>query len=229
MTEIAGAVQQQSDTPASDGSTRSFASNRMGALVTSSPQAMYDQWLRAGKVFEAHFATEGGSSTIEANATYDATEPWFRLTVPSSKIFVPIKVKVTPTTVWVTTDMIVLSASDTDTYNTGGAAPDVRNLAAVSSADSEIGTTAMTSVFDGDAALTENAMTDQRIIDITVFRTGGLYLPYEYNILKGDPMVMIHGTSSFVANAMLAGALEVHYSVVWAELDKNELVNAQIL
>lgn len=219
-------IQQQGRANGADATTQTAAGNRGGALVISSPNAMYDQWLRAGKVFEAHFATEGGSSTIEANATYDATEPWFRLTVPSSKIFVPIKVKVTPTTVWVTTDMIVLSSSDTDTYNTGGAAPDVRNLAAVSSADSELGTTAMTSVFDGDSVLTENAMTDQRIIDITVFRTGGLFIPYEYNILKGDPMVMIHGTASFVCNAMLAGALEVHYSIVWAELDKSELVNA---
>ena len=226
MTELGGAVQQQGYTTALDGTTRTAAMNRTGALVTSTPASMYDQWLRAGKVFEAHFATEGGSSTIEANATYDATEPWFRLTVPSSKIFIPIKVKVTPTTVWVTTDMIVLSASDTNTYTSGGAAPDVRNLAAVSSVDSALGTTAMTSVFDGDSALTEAAMTNERIIDITVFRTGGLFLPYEYNILKGDPMVMIHGTASFVCNAMLAGALEAHYSVVWAELDKNELVNA---
>ena len=224
MAQIGINVQQQGYSLAADASTRTVAGNRSGALVTSSPQAMYDQWLRSGKVFEAHFATEGGSSTIEANATYDPTEPWFRLTVPSSKVMVPIKVKVTPTTVWVTTDMIVLSASDTNTYNTGGAAPDVRNLAAVSSLDSALGTTAMTSVFDGDSALTENAMTNERIIDITVFRTGGLFLPYEYNILKGDPMVMVRG--SFVANAMLAGALEVHYSVVWAELDKNELVNS---
>ena len=226
MTDIRAFVQQQGRANGADGAYAATMQNRGGQLEINSIEGMYSSWLRAGKVFEAHFATEGGSSTIEANATYDATEPWFRLTVPSSKIMVPVKVKVTPTTVWVTTDMIVLSASDTDTYTSGGAAPDVRNLAAVSSLDSELGTSAMTSVFDGDSALTEAAMTDQRIIDITVFRTGGLFLPYEYNILKGDPMVMIHGTSSFVANAMLAGALEVHYSVVWAELDKSELVNA---
>ena len=226
MTDIRAFVQQQGRANGADAAYAATMQNRGGQLEINSIEGMYSAWLRAGKVFEAHFATEGGTSTIEANATYDATEPWFRMTCPSSKILVPVKVKVTPTTVWATTDMIVLSVSDTDTYTSGGAAPDVRNLAAVSSLDSELGTTAMTSVFDGDSALTEAAMTDQRIIDITVFRTGGLFLPYEYNILKGDPMVMIHGTASFVANAMLAGAFEANYSVVWAELDKSELVNA---
>lgn len=226
MAELGGAVQQQGYSLAADGTVRTGAMNRSGALVTTSPAAMYDQWLRSGKVFEAHFGTITGTSTVEANATVDATEPFFRLTIPSSKVMVPIRVLVIPTVVWATTDFIMIVSSDTDTYNTGGAAATVRNLAAVSSLDSALGTTAMTSVYDGDSVLTENALTNPRLIHVRDFRTGDLGGPFEYNILKGDPMAMIHGTSSFVMFMQAAGALEVHYSVVWAELDKNELVNS---
>lgn len=226
MTEIGGAVQQQGYTVALDGTTRTVAMNRSGGLVTSNPQAMYDQWLRAGKVFESHFGTITGTATIEANATVDATEPFWRATIPSSKVVVPIRALVIPTTVWVTTDFIMLVSSDTDTYNTGGAATTPRNMASVSSLDSAIGTSALTSVYDGDSVLTENALTNPRLIHFADFRTGGLFVPFEYNILKGDPMTMIHGSSSFLMFAQVAGAMEVHYSVVWAELDKNELVNA---
>ena len=226
MAEIALSTKQQGDGNGSDGTTRTAAGTRMGELYTAHPASLYDRWLRGGKVFEAHFATEGGSATVEANATLDLTEPFFRFTVPSSKVCVPIKVKVTPTVVWVTADGVIIYTSDTDTYTTGGAAPDVRNMASVNSSDSALGTSAVTSIFDGDSVLTEAALTNPRVIDITWFRTGGLFIPYEYNILKGDPMVMIHGTSSFCVAAQATGALEVHYSIIWAELDKSELVNS---
>lgn len=226
MAELGGAVQQQGYSLAAEGTTRTGAMNRSGALVVSTPQAMYDQWLRAGKVFEAHFATEGGTATIESNASIDLTEPFFRMTVPSSKILVPIRVFVTTSAVWVTADGILMGTSEGDTYNTGGAAPDVRNLGVVSGSDSALGTTACTNIFDGDSVLTENALVNPRILHGQFFRTGGLFVPFEYNILKGDPMAMIHGSSSFWIAAQLTGALEAWYSVVWAELDKNELVNS---
>lgn len=226
MAEIGINVQQQGYSLAAEGSTRTVAGTRAGELYTASPQSLYDHWLRSGKVFEAHFATEGGTATIEANATIDLTEPFFRLTVPSSKVMVPIRVFVTTSAVWVTADGIMIGTSDTDTYNTGGAAPDVRNMAAVSSLDSVLGTTAMTNIFDGDSVLTENALTNPRILHSQFFRTGGLFVPFEYNVLKGDPMAFIHGPASFWCAAQLTGALEAWYSVVWAELDKNELVNS---
>lgn len=227
MANVDLVVQQQSDTVSPDGSTFPLRGNRSGALVTSSPQAMYDQWLRAGKVYEAHFATEGGTATIEQNAAMDLTEPFFRLTVPSNIIFVPIRVLVSNQAVWTTADAIVLVTSDTNTYNTGGALPDVRNMASVSSLDSSLGATQCTSIYDGDTVLTENALTNPRQIAVKHFVTGGLFVDFEYNILKGDPMVMVHGVSSFLAACKLGAAgAEVLYSVVWAELDKNELVNA---
>ena len=226
-TSIMGYVKQQDYSTHADSAYGAISANRDGALVINDAQGLYDRWLRAGQVFEAHFATPTGTATIEANATYDLTEPFFRMTCPSSKVLVPIQVKITPTTVWVTTDGITLMTSGTSTYNTGGAAPAVRNMAAVSSLDSELESTAMTSVFDGDSALTEDTLVAPiRVIDNIVYRTGGLFIPYEYNILKGDPIVMIHGPSSFLVQAMLAGALECQYTVKWAELDKSALVNS---
>lgn|SRR3990167_6877035 len=226
MAEFGGAVQQQGAGNGADGTTRTVAVNRMGGLVVTHPAALYDQWLRAGKVFEAHFATEGGSSTIEANATVDLTEPFFRLTVPSSKIVVPITARVWVSTVFTTADAFFMTTSDTDTYTSGGAAPDVRNMATVSSLDSALGTTACTSIFDGDSVLTEAALTNPRMFGAKYWVTGDLFSGYEWSILKGDPMIMIHGTSSWQAQAILTGAKECLYSFVWAELDKSELVNS---
>lgn len=223
MSEMGGSVQQQSRSVGSDGRTQNVTINRGGDLTIAQ---QYDRWLREGRVFEAHFATPSGTATIEINTTYDLTEPFFRFTVPSSIVVVPIRVLVTPTTVWVTTDGITIGTSDTDTYTSGGAAPVVKNMAAVSSLDSALKTSSVTNIYDGDSVLTEAALTNPRILDAKVFRTGGLFVPYEYNILKGDPATMIHGPSSFWCNAMLAGAFEVQYSVMWAELDKAELVNS---
>ena len=228
MVEIAGAVKQQGYDTTADGQTRSAAINRSGGLVTSSPQAMYDQWLRGGKVFSAHFATEGGSSTVEANATVDLTEPCFRLTVPSSKIVVPISVRFDYSAVRVTADAMFMTTSEGDTYTSGGAAPQVNNLTVLAAADSAINsaTSSCTNVFDGDSALTEAALVNPRQFGAKYWTTGGLFAPYEYNILKGDPMIMIHGSSSWQVQAILTGALECLYEIVWAELDKSELVNS---
>ena len=227
MTEMAGFVQQQGASNGADGSSRTLAANRMGALVTSSPQAMYDQWLRAGKVFEGHFATEGGLSTIENNTAIDLTEPFIILSAPSSKILVPIKIKVSPAVVWETGDEYILYTSDTEAYSAGGNAMDKVNLAAVSSLDSALGTSALAQAWDGETPLTAAALTNPRIIDAGHFLTGGLHLPYEYNILKGDPMVMLHGAGSIMLMiARTTTTVDTLYSVVWAELDKSELVNS---
>ena len=225
---MAGNVKQQGYDTTPDASTRTIAMNRSGGVVTTDPAAMYDQWLRGGKVFSAHFATEGGTSTIEANATVDLTEPLFRLTVPSSKIVVPIYVNISTVAVKVTGDAIFMTTSEGDTYTSGGAAPQVNNLTVLAAADSAINsaTSSCTNVFDGDSALTEAALVNPRQFGSKFFKTGGLFADYEYNILKGDPMVMIHGLSSWQIQGILTGALECLYEIVWAELDKSELVNS---
>lgn len=224
LAQITGIAQQQGRAISADGTPVNPYFNRGGAIGTSSIQSLYDQWLRAGKVFEAHFATEGGTATIENNTAIDLTEPFFRLTVPATKVVVPIQVKIAPALVWETADEVVLYAADTDTYSSGGAATDVRSMFISNQGLKNPVSSAVTSVFDGDSVLTEAALTNPRIIDVAGFLTGGLHVPYEYNILKGDPWAFINGPASFaVAVSRTTTTLEVLYTVKWAELDSSEL------
>src|SRR3990167_2993522 len=226
MAEIGVSVQQQGRGNGADATVMTAAGNRQGALVVSSPQAMYDQWLRAGKVFENHASTAGTYVTVENNTAIDLTEPFFRMTCPSSKILVPLYIKVQGAVIWETADEFILYTSDTDTFSTGGLAGITHNMAAVSSLDSALGTTAMTNVFNGDTVLTEAAVTNPRVLDFTNRLTGDLFSPYIYNALNGsNPLTFIHGPSSLcLMIARTTTTIEVAYQVVWAELDKSELV-----
>jgi hypothetical protein len=227
MTDIRGFIQQQSRGVTPDGTWNNAYRNRGGQLEVNSLQGMYDSWLRAGRVFSAHFATEGGFATLENNTAVDLTEPFWRATVPAATVMVPIKIKVVPAVVWETGDEYILYTSDTDTYTTGGAASDVRGLFIDNQGSGNPLSSTLTSVYDGDSALTEGAVTNPRILDFGHFLTGGLYLPYEYNIFKGDPWTMIHGPASIcLMIARTTTTIECAYSVIWAELDKNELVNS---
>lgn len=228
MAEMGLNVQQQGDGNGSDSTTRTAAGTRMGELFTAEPGSLYNRWLRAGKVFQGQFATEGGTATIENNTAIDLTEPFLLLDVPSSKILVPLFVKIAPAVVWETGDEIVVYTSDTLGFSAGGAAMDVRNMAAVSSLDSALGSTALTSAVDGDSVLTMAAATNVRLLDVHHHITGNLAAPYIYNAINGqNPMVMIHGVGSFaVMCARTTTTVEVLYTVMWAELDKSELVNS---
>jgi len=228
VTEIGINVQQQGYSVSADGGpTRTLQGTRSGALFTAE---LYDQWLRAGKVF----SVGGGdapviTSTVENNTAIDLTEPFLLHDVPSSKVVVPIMVKVSPAVVWETGDEIVLYASDAVGFSAGGdtLAATIRNLAVPGSGDSELAATATTAIYDGDAALTMAAVSEVRVIDAVHRLTGDLFSPYEYNILKGDPMVMLHGPSSLALMiARTTTTVEVLYTYIWAELDKNELVNS---
>lgn len=228
MTDIyMGKVQQQSRSVASDGGNTSVHVNRGGAMEVNAINALYDRWVRAGQVFEAHFATEGGTATIENNTAIDLTEPFFRLTVPASKAIIPIQFKMIGAVVWETADSVVMYAADTDTYTSGGAAADVKSLFIDNTDTGTPLSSAATNVRDGDSALTEATLTNPRIIDVHTFLTGGLFIPYEYNILKGDPWFYLHGAAAWcVAAARTTTTIEVLYTAKWAEIDKNELVNS---
>lgn len=217
-------VQQQGYEVGADGQSKELVGTRAGELYIASPQSLYDHWLRSGKVFETH-VTDAGLSTIEANAAFDYTEPFFRFSVPSGKVVVPIKFKVSPATVWVTADAIALVAGDTNTVGSGGTAATARNMAVNTGTGTNLGASAVTSLLHGESVLTETAPTNPRFIDIHTFRTGGLFEPYEYNILKGDPMTMIEGPGAFLAYLM-GSAIDVQIHAIWAELDNNELSNA---
>lgn len=228
MAELGLNIQQQGYSVSTDGPVgRTAQGTRSGALFVAE---LYDQWLRAGKVF----SVGGGdapviTATLENNTAIDLTEPFLLHDIPSSKVVVPIMVKVSPAVIWETGDEIVVYASDAVGYSSGGdtLASTIRNLAVPGSGDSELAATATTAIYDGDAVLTMAAVSEVRVIDAVHRLTGDLFSPYEYNILKGDPMVMLHGPSSFaVMIARTTSTVEVLYTYIWAELDKNELVNS---
>lgn len=221
-------VQQQGRANGADGVNATAAMNRGGAIHTSDPRALYDQWLRAGKIFEGG-AAPATTVTVAQNASFDLTSPSLHIGVPSSKVFVPIKVSIQNVAVWTTADGVVLYTSDTSGYTSGGVAMTMagRNMAAVSSLDSALGVTAASNLFLAGSTLVAPALTNPRIVDQKYFVTGGLNTMYEYNILKGDPMVMVHGPGSFLAAVKLAAASATCLIyAVWAELDKSELVNS---
>ncbi|KKK74237.1 hypothetical protein LCGC14_2885790, partial [marine sediment metagenome] len=199
---------------------------RDGSLVTGDITSLYNSWLRAGKVWEAHFATESGTATVENNTAIDLTEPFFRMAVKAGKVIVPISVKFAKAVVWETGDEVVVIATDTDAAASGGVAPDIRNLA-IGTANTQIGDgdNGVQNPLDGDSPITEGAITRARVLDNHHFVTGQLGTPYEYNALKGDGWSMIEGEGTFlvyVANTTTTD--EVFYSVKWAVLDSGELV-----
>lgn len=228
MAELGLNIQQQGYSVSSDGgAVRSAQGTRSGGLYVAE---LYDQWLRAGRVYGVGGSdTQVGTSTLENNTGIDLTEPFFMIDVPSSITLVPIRFKAQKDAVWETGDEIVVYASDATGVSAGGddLSATIQSFAVPGSSDSDIRSTSITDIYDGDAALTMAAVSNVRVIDVTNRLTGDLYSPYEYNILKGDPMIMIHGPAAFaVMMANTTTTAEVLYTCQWAELDKNELVNS---
>lgn len=227
MSDLRALVQQQSRGVSTDGIWANVHMNRSGLLEINSIQGLYDSALRAGKVFVAGPDSFGATSTVEQNASLDLTEPFWRATVPASKVVIPISVQLSLDSVWTTADQVVAWISDTDTYDSGGDICIVRPLFTDHAGNNEPVASALQNVRDGDAALTEKTITNGRIFHSQHFVTGGLHLPYEFNALKGDSYPVIHGPASFgIAVKLGAAGDEAAYQVVWIELDKNEIVNS---
>lgn len=226
MTEIAVRVQQQSDRIGTDNSTRTVAGDREGALFTGDINSKYMQWLLAGKIFETHNLVVGTALTLEANAAYDPLEPYVRMTIPSSVTMVPIAVSITTAAALSVFDYYTLTAHDTDTFSTGGlAGAGVQSLFVDNQGDGNPESSVLTNVLNGDTALTESAATNLRLIHQSqIINVTDLFTPY--NVLKGDPVAAIRGPAAFMLTFQNAGAEELNYHVIWAELDKNYLVNS---
>lgn len=227
MAELGLSIQQQGRANGADSTIATAAGNRGGALVTSDPRAMYDQWLRAGKIFEGG-AAPATTVTVAQNASFDLTSPSLHIGVPSAKVFVPIQISIQNVAVWTTADGVITGTTDTSGYTSGGVAMTMagRNLASVSSLDSALGVTSATSLFLAGSTLVAPALTNPRILKQQYFNTGGLFAQYEFNILKGDLFTMVHGAGSILTWVKLAAASATCLIyAVWAELDKSELVN----
>lgn len=226
MTEIAVRVQQQSDRITADGQPAvTLAGDRERALFTGDINSKYMQWLLAGKVFETHNLVIGTALTLEINAAYDPLEPYFRMTVPSSITMVPILFSVMTAAALSVFDFYTLTAHDTDTFSADGlAGASVQGLFIDNQGSGNPKSSVLTSVLNGDTAMTEGAATNLRLIhqEQIINVTDGFK---GYNVLKGDAVAAIHGPASFLVTFQNAGAEELDYHLVWAELDKNYLVN----
>ncbi len=225
MTTVGGFVKQVGRALFKDDASGQLAQLRDGSLNTSEISSLVQSWTRAGKVFGAQFATEGGSATLENNTALDLTEPFYRMAVKSGKVIVPISVYIAGALVWDTGDEWLIGAYDTDAGAAGGATPDIRNLA-IATAGAAVGDNdnGVSDPLDGDSPITEGATTNLRVLKTGHFLTGGLHLPLEYSILKGDDLTMIEGSSVFgVWLARTTTTLEVFYSVKWAALEADEL------
>lgn len=227
MADSAVKIQQQGDTTVVDGpASVTLAGDRERALFTGDINSKYMQWLLAGKIFETHQADIATAVTLEANATYTPTEPFFRMTIPSSITLVPIFFEIQFSAAHTAFDRVVMTAHDTDTVSSGGLAGSaVQSLFIDNQGTGNPETSAATSVLNGDTALTESAATNLRQIWSKIVIGTGDIIP-AFNALKGDPTAAIHGAATWLVTGDNAGAEEVFYHAIWAELDKQYLQNA---
>jgi len=175
-------------------------------------------------VFVAGPDAVGILATLEANAAFDLTEPFFRATVPAATVMIPIMVQVTYDTAPAALDAIKIGWGEGSTYNTGGDVCRVLPMGHLVAAAPVAST--LTNVRDGDAVLTEDTLVNPRIFFDKMITATGSDANIEYNALKGDPYVVIPGPASFLVWGKAAGAEEVYYNVVWIELDKSSVVNS---
>ena len=224
MTEIAVKTQQQSDSISSDGNTITVAGDRERALFTGDINSKYMQWLLAGKVFEAHQADVATAVTLEANATYDPLEPMFSMLIPASITVVPIFFELQFSAAHTAFDRLVMTAHDTDTTSSGGLATSGAASLFIDNQGAGNPVTSAVTLLDGDTAMTEAAATNLRQIwSKIVIGTGDIIPPF--NALKGDPTCAISGPAKLLVGGDVGAAEEVFYHAIWAELDKNYLVN----
>jgi len=224
MSLISGLVQQVGRALLNDGdSGESFSQGRDGALLTMD---QYNRWLRAGYVWNFTKDVAGDLATIENNTAIDLAEPFLRTTVNAGFTMVPLHIEVQPAVVWETGDEFILYTSDTDTYSAGGDALQVQNAAQSNSLVPKFQTAPFSNSFDGDAALTEGAVTNSRVIHAGHHLTGGLHLPYEYSAMPGSgrPYVTIQGPGSLcLMLARTTTTVEALFSMTIAALPEGEV------
>lgn len=221
---------QRTNTPAADGTYRSVWGSRGGDLSTNDINSRYIRWLTDGRIWVVASGgatpTFGGLSTIEANATIDLTEPFFRFTVPASIVCVPIAFNLNYDTAPAALDKVQMYTSDTDTYSAGGVAMTASNLYINNAGTENFQTSALTKIYDGDSVLTESALTNPRMLWEKLVVATGSEPNFEYNVLKGDPVFAVRGLASVCFAMKAAGAEEVDFRFIWAEVNKDEFSNA---
>ena len=224
-------AKQQNDSIAADDTFRSVAGTRGGALYTGD---LIDQWTRAGKVYTTHNPTIGTAITFSAAAAggHVLTAPSIRMSVPTSLVVVPLRLRVVFSAMAGTPNEMALVATDTDTYTSGGTSVTLTTFNKVVDGVTALGTSAVTNLRSGSgSALVEAALTNPRVIDIQYFaRADAVSEPkaeWDWSAKRDAGFTYVHGNASiliYISAVTTASAGEFVFE--WAELSKSEIVNS---
>ena len=204
---------------------------RSGAAFTAD---LIRQWELSGQVFQTHNPTIGTAITFSAAAAggHVLTAPSIRMTVPTSKIVVPLRLVVTFSAMAGTPNEMALVVSETDTYTSGGTSVTLTAYNKVVDGSNDLNTTAVTNLRSGSgSALVEAALVDPRVIDIQYFaRADAVSEPkaeWRWSAERDGGFTYVHGAASiliYISAVTTASAGEFIFE--WAEIDKSEVVNS---
>lgn len=225
--DLLAKVQQFGAGVLADGDRGPLRMNRDRALQVNSRDALVDLWTRAGRVWTASNPTIGTPETMSAAGTaITLTAPSLRYTVPSGAVVVPLHVRLAVGQVTAKNNIMAVLATASDSYTSGGEANTPYNAIVSPNTDNEVAST-VTNLFNSDTAIVEGALTRPRVLMNT--RSEALadsVLPpdFEYNVLKGDPMVYLIGPASFLVFLVQeTTAAEAEWSMSWAVLDSSSI------
>ena len=223
-------IKQLGDELGTDGGWEPIRQNRSHALQVNTRDALVDLWTRAGRVFITNNPDVEISETMSAADTViDETDPAIRFTIPSGLIVVPILAQVSVATVIAKSDIFGVVVGDTDTYSSGGDTTLMRaRNALITTANTNVRSSGVTNLHYSDTALVEGDVTNPILLKKLKRQgqTAELNTTWnpEYNILKGDPMVYIHGPASFLVYVTQeTTAAEAAFTLMWAELQSGEV------
>lgn len=224
-------VQTQNYSITSDSTTGVWHGTRSGAGFMAD---LVHQWRLAGKVFQTHNPTLGTAITFSAAAAggHVLTAPSIRMSVPTSLVVVPLRLKVEFSAMAGAPNEFALIATDTDTYTSGGTSVTLTAYNSVVDGVTALGTSAVTNLRSGSgSALVEGTITNPRVIDIGYFvRADAAAEPHakwDWSAERDGGFYYVHGAASiliYISAVTTASAGEFIFE--WAELNKSEVVNS---
>lgn len=220
--EMFAKVQQIGAGVVRDGEGR-IGMNRERALQVNSREALVDMWTRAGRVWTGGSPAPQTPETMSgAGTAITLTDPSVRYTVPAGAVVVPIHFRSTFAQVTAKNDLMVVICTASDSFTSGGEAITPYNALVSPNTDIEVAST-VTNLLNSDTAIVEAALVRPRTLKTIrsdSLADATLPMDWEYNILKGDPMVYLIGPASFlVYHVQETTAAEALWSMSWAVLD----------
>jgi len=221
--DLVAKVQQIGAGVLRDGDVGRLHMTRDRALQVNDRSALVDMWTRQGRVWTASNPAIQTPETMSAAGTaLVLTDPSLRYTVPAGAVVVPIHVQFAAGQVTAKNDLFAVLATASDSYTSGGEALTPYNALISPNTDTETPST-VTNILNSDTSIVEAALIRPRLLKIERHESladSVTPIAFEYNILKGDPMVYMIGPASFLAFLVQeTTAAEASFSMSWAVLD----------